>query len=923
MAVSPVRRACALLLLLLAAPLPVASAQAEEPPFRVEPAQGDLATRFRFEGPAHLFGEERLADRAFASVPFSWVPESEVGAPPRVRVEDGVALLSAGPAEGPGTVFLRQDVRPAPGWHELRVGARLAEGEAFRGLLLLRQRDDAGAERDDVVPFPLGRAREEVRVPFEVAEGTALLSVHLRYELAKGQRATVAFDAPSLRPAPRMSWAFEDGAVNGSVVERTFARPGDHEARFFVEGAPAGARVVPVVNRAPVPNVRLVLKEGAWLLDGRESFDPDAPQHLRNAAFAEGATGWTLDTPEVAGDATMQALRDEGRDVLRVSTGAAHPSGSVWAYQELSGVPKGPLDFRVDVRDSGDHAGYAVVLRELGPDARDTVITADPSRGWQTLSARWTPLPTATALFVQLRFLVDADQPTTVDFANATLAPALRHAWTVEGRAAGTEPVVPWPAGPEGPRSVRLEVTDHLGSKANVSTTLEALPPPPTEGSPLGPRLVLAGEPARWSLADVRFPAMELLRNGDFERGVAGWGFDASEVGGRANASMEPGRGGRVVRVDFNASTNGTFFLVQDVPVRNGTQYDFSVVRRDAGLDHYAFLVREHGFNQTRHRTPQAWVDDLWILPSTSDWEAAARRWKPTYPDSTHVAVYVRGSAKEGQAGTAWFDNVSFAPARAVQWTLDGRPLTTGLDLPLPGLAPGSHLLEATVRSGGKAVDVSIPVHALNASHAVLHPDLEGGVRAQWRFPADAPVREVVLSQGANRTSVRALEGVHVFEAPPANGTYALEAVTPEGQRLVVANGTLRAGAFAELLAMTPARPTRGDEATLWARALDPRIERLEAVVDGDVVPMRLLPNGTWEGTWRVPRLRVGEAADVVFRAADARGREGRVDAAALPVEPFAGGARPLPWLALLAGATALAFAAPLLPGVTRWRRGG
>lgn len=901
---------CALLPLLL----PAAAAQAPEP-FAAEPLSGGLRTTFRFEAPASLLGPNLLANPGFEGDLAPWSAASEVGAPAQARAEGGVAFLSVGTATEARTVYLRQEVAPPSGRLDFRVKARLVEGEVLRGVLLFRETGPFG-ERDTVVPYQPGEAWQEVRATLAIGADARALGVLLRYEMRVGRSATVAFEAPSLRASPLVAWDLAGQAAEGAVAETRFDRPGDHTVTMRVDGRVAGARTVHVENLAPEVAIASVRGPRAWLLDGRATVDPDAPEYL-----APGPRAWTLDAPEVAGDATMETLREGGRSLLRVRVGGAHPAGSVWAFQQVD-APRGvPLELKVDVRDDADHPGYALVLRELGPSPRDTLVQAPASAEWQTLGATWTPQANATALYVQLRFLADADQPVTVDFANVSLSPAKQYLWRVDGRAVGREAALPWPGVAEGPHEVRLQVTDARGAKAERATTLEA--PALVEGRVLGPTLVRAGEPARWSLGETRFPTLEMLQNGGFDRSLRGWGLVSGEIGGGATATVEPGLSGRSARLDYAAVANGSFFLVQEVPIRNGTPYDLSLFRRDTGVDHYALILREVGFDQARARTPEPWDDRLITLPSAPGWTPSVHRWEAAHPDSTAVQVYLRAGAVAGTRGAVWFDNVSFAPARGSAWAFDGEPQGGGRTLTIPAVPPGDRLVNATLRSGGLSATLRLPVHALDAQVA-LHPGLEGGVRASWSLAPGSPAGVVRLTR-ENLSTDHAERTGEAFDAGPpggGNASYALTFVSARGESLVLANGTLRPGAFAELVGVTPERPSRGGEARVLVRGLDPRLSALEVVLDGVPVALRPLGDGLWEGDWRVP-LTTWREAGVSFHGRAGGDLQGSVAGASVEVEPFRRDAPPL-WLGLVAGAALLAWGPTLAQGVRRrWRRGG
>lgn len=926
MAVKPHRALLALALLTLPTlAAPPAAAQPQEPPFHVTPPEGDLRTTFRFEAPASLVGPELLRDVRFEEGPPAWEVFEEVGAETRARTEGGVAYLSSGPALRQGTVFLRQEVPvQGPGWVDFAVHATLVEGNASRGVLLFRQVDEAGARHDELAFFDLEPARVEVRAAFPLLAGTRQLDVLLRYEMTPGQQATVAFEAPTLRQTPRLEWSFGADAspASGAALERAFGRAGAFNATLAVDGTPVGTRLVRVVDQPPVADFRLVRLDEGWFLDGRSSRDPDARELLRNGAFLRRTAGWTLEAPEVANDSTMEVVREEGRDVLRISTGPQHPAGSVWAYQEVAGARPGtPLEFRVDVRDEGDHDGYAIVLREV--DRRganhDTLVRAEALGDWQSLYARWTPTPNATRLYVQLRYLAPADREVSADFANASLTPALAYRWTLQGRAAGDTPMIGWPPSLRMPRDVRLAVTTPGGATTFLERTLEA--PPVVEGWP-GPLLVRAGENVKWTAADVRFTSIETMRNGGFEREARGWDLDAEEIGGNATLRFEPGPNGLAARVDFNATQNGTLHLSQRVAIRGDESYDLSFLRKDEGARGHSVLLRELGSSRVRFRSPP-WEDTTTPFPSSPDWQADVVRWRPRHNDSSLVLVHLRVVLEEGDAGTVWFDNASFQPTRQVRWALDGEDKgpqpTIRLELP-----KGPHEVNLSLRSGTiPRVNLTLPVYAFDPADVSLHAALDGAIRATWRLPDDSPATGVLLVHDGGRVEAAGRNGTHAVVSPPPNATYELFVLAPGQPPLRLANGTHRPGFFAELANVTPATPTRGDDVRLVARVHDPTVDALVALVDGVEVRLARGEDGNWTGNWRVPLVRPEGPATVVLRGRDAEGREGATPAFALPVEAYAGGASPLPWLGLAALAGLVAWAAPWLAGVIRSRRGG
>ncbi|MHB8603796.1 MAG: hypothetical protein ACYDCK_00970 [Thermoplasmatota archaeon] len=664
---------------------------------------------------------------------------------------------------------------------------------------------------------------------------------------------------------------------------------------------------------SPLPSITLTLTEDGWALDARATVEPGVANRLKNGDFSEGTSDWTLDTPEVGHVGNLTA------PPLRIELPARHPGGSVWAYQRVEGAPHDPMDFQVSVRDDGHIAGYAIVLREETSNrSQDVVVEAPPSPTWRTLSARWTPDPWATALYVQLRVLAPADTALWVEFSDARLLPAARWSWALDGATLVADgPVAPLPRGLVGTHEARLDIRTYANETASTTWTFTA--PPLLAGRLLGPSLVRTGASVGWSAADLRPAGGERLANGAFDAGTWGWRLDATEIGGNASASADSAGGfdGAAARIDLRAAKSGTAYLVQDVPLNAARSYDFSVLRRDTGVLKYGFLVRETGFSREVHPTPYPWFDTEWELPSAANWTPFAARWHPHFNDSTRALVFLRVYARPDDRVSVWFDDVSLAPERTFAWTLDGRPVGDAADLAIPAIAAGEHALAVNVDGIGNATR---EVLALDAS-AALAPTVGGSVRASWSVPS--AIATIRISKGGTTRLVAASAGAWIDPAPSAApARYRVDALAQDSSSVTLADGIVTSGEFAVIDAVVPPTPTRGDLVVLRAHVLDPDVAILTLDIEGARVPLARDANGTWSGVWRVPLWAAGDLSGK-FTAATQGGAVGSTAAGTLSVTAFTNEEQPIVPIFVVLLAAAGGWLAPWIAGVNARRRGG
>ena len=174
---------------------------------------------------------------------------------------------------------------------------------------------------------------------------------------------------------------------------------------------------------------------------------------------------------------------------------------------------------------------------------------------------------------------------------------------------------------------------------------------------PLGGKVALRDS----DYAGIRFhdnslPA-NLLKNGDFERGMSPWRV----AGEGSTARIEAVAGGHALRIDTKEFTS--LHVWQQAPIDPRRRYRLSLRARTAppGLTGYVFS-QVLPFN--RHGRPMGWVradhaqEFTYVTGKTDGWVGREQVFS-VRPDSQSVVIYLRVA---DTIGTVWIDDVRLAP---------------------------------------------------------------------------------------------------------------------------------------------------------------------------------------------------------------------------------------------------------------------
>lgn len=401
---------------------------------------------------------------------------------------------------------------------------------------------------------------------------------------------------------------------------------------------------------------------------------PGAPNLLSDAR-------WTAEASEVA----PFAFAPDGI-TLRVEN--ATRGGTFWLVsRELPAFDAGALSVRL--RAAGDLGRFALLVRERGPGgesdstffyppvAEETLATfpwarvrADAETVRVFLRAEIAPGASATAAFSEAYFGADGTQ------------------WREPGAAA------PFAFGPRAetrasrPGPVQVVVED--GSGAVIAEAIAPASPPvaafvagPSPDLPGAIRLDARGSTSVWH--------PELVRNGAFDEGLAGWKLAPHELGPQTTALVDDGR----LRLANEApSANASAWATQRVAVVPHRWHLFTweePLDPRGGATAAPVIVEPDG---TRHEFPPA--------AGASRDRARALSFVPEHAE---VEIQLRAIYRAGWPGATSFDAVSLREALPFEWAIEGVGTLDGILLDAPAKAAGANLtLTAVDRFGSPSV---------------------------------------------------------------------------------------------------------------------------------------------------------------------------------------------------------------------------
>lgn len=531
--------------------------------------------------------------------------------------------------------------------------------------------------------------------------------------------------------------------------------------------------------------------------------------------------GWTPDAREVA-PADFR-VGDLSLEVVNASRG-----GTFWLVSdEVAAFGSGSLSLRV--RAIGDLGRFAFIVREYGSadsEAKaDSTFFFDPVPRESLATFAWSLQNAgATGVRVFLRAELAAGASASVTFRDTYFGPDQ------------TEWRTPSASGPfaHGPRaaleaSAPGEVTveaERGGRRATITSTAVAGDPSASFVAGASPALLGGVRLDATRSASAWHP--NLVEDGGFEYGTAAWRLAPHELGPHARASATNGR----LRVEADASADGSAWVAQRVPIERGTTYLFSwtePVEPRAAATPAPVLVEADG---TRHE------------PAPFAGAVRDVRRALSFTASSHaVEIQLRGLFRGGTSGSVSFENVSLVRALSHSWSIDGVPVGDGaiLDVPARDADLIARLVVHDLVGGEARAELAIPRGVRDRPKVALSED-----------PVAALVgRELLLD--ATPTSVPAFDRLRASDA--AGDWRAEDVEAPRRFSFDADNGQLRvtskvategagAGFHREV------RGTVGREHIFTFRyRTDGAVESVQAVSeDGGAIARSVLPPSR---TWR------------------------------------------------------------------------
>lgn len=507
--------------------------------------------------------------------------------------------------------------------------------------------------------------------------------------------------------------------------------------------------------------------------------------------------GWTFNAGSLAPNATFTHHRgDDGW--FEISVASAPRAGSAFVSAS-TGITNATYEALLDYRTTGRPSGVLLLFRESGYSPAkngvnvstwDTVVRLPPSAIPTQGLANWTPrFPDSSRVSMHIRLEVPQGESATVAATRASLRPAPRYAWDLDGDgnwdASGAVITAHFD---EGRHVVRVLVVQPDGARASSAQTVDVVSRPLFASFSLSPPAARSFRPVVVTLDASRSfdpNARSVLENGNFVGGLHGWTASTSEIGmGNATTAVDVERGYSFASLSLKASRSGAAFLSQTAPVAPGRTYLFEAdVRDDGGIASYVLLLRERNASAT-FDTPVA------RGPTHGEWQRVSTRWTPTMPDAGNVTVMlrVRMNASAHTEAVVDFADVSLTPLPRFQWFVDDAPLSRHEPIvEWTTDQPGPHRVRLMVSSGRLVANASA-VFTLEVPEPTV--EIRGpkavrvGVNASWEAITNLPsVAENLLAPNGTIEWQQSFGGIGAAAAldVASDGTHQLRVRTERG----------------------------------------------------------------------------------------------------------------------------------------------
>lgn len=616
----------------------------------------------------------------------------------------------------------------------------------------------------------LPRDWTRVEVPWAPRHADATeVTVAFRFLATPGSTASVGLDNLTLQPGASFAWSFDPDAVanvTGATASVTFGFPGDREVRVRIVNTTGASwnrtAVVRVRSDAPTAAVHgptQVVAGGVGEFEATGLTDPDERPLLRNPSLAT-MDGWSAAFASVGGNGTAAAAEADGERGVRIAATATR-AGGMYLAQAFPIVHEGEHTLRARYRDSGNLSHQWILRESGGPEPRETFLRPPRSPdAWSLAELNWTPAPGSKAGELLLRVLLAANESGEAWFRDVDVAPALRHAWDVDGDG-GTDATgrrVALPFRTPGRVEAALVTTDRFGARSVTPFAVEVVPPV-LEAAVSGPGVVVLGEEARYR-AEAWTRGGNLLADPALARASA-WNLTAA-----ATTLASWGADGGL-RLRVNGGERGhSLTLSQTVPLEPRATYRFEVDERDGGVVRYEHVLREVG--------PRSALEAILRTPAAPEGNRTVMTWTPTLPDARQALVTLRivvppNATDVVHVRAPSLTLVAPAPGPTFTWTAPGTP--DGATLAAAFDAPGVRDVAVRAEDQGRVAEARTTVLVLERAPR-LHASIGGSVVVT--LPDGV---EGLLAWGPENGTKRLYAAAPVRElpAPPAGGeAYAL-----------------------------------------------------------------------------------------------------------------------------------------------------
>lgn len=816
-----------------------------------------------------------------ATLPTSWVPGAGEVAPDAAtdRSASGMLALEVRGATRAGTFYFSSaQAAPIPPARRAVFSAWVrAEGDVARLPLLLRETGFAGAaqrpeEGDTVVGVAASPTWTFVSFAWTPRHPDSTgVGIALRGELDGPGSGLVAFADPYFGD-DATTWTLDDATtpfargpragltlpLEGAHVVRA-RRPDGRVQEYALDHPEVGARLARL-DALPSPT----LPGGVRFVAARVEHGLQ-PELLVNGDFRQGVTGWGLAPWERGRAATL--VRDGSS--LRMRVAAAPDNGSAWLAQGVAWTPGVPFELVWRAHDDRGLARYEVIVLESdGTRHASRAAAGGPHGAGDVL--RFTPRSPRGE--VQLRAIFLGGASGDVWFDDASLRPAFRYAWSLDGTLVGDDsPLVDVALDRGVPHALEVAIADAAGNVGRGRATVPpgaALDPVPIEarGAPAVGRV---GAPVELDLSASWDGSFDALAH---PTPWAGWGTEDGEAPGHVVVARGANGSMAVRYLDADASFGAGIQRVLDAPPHPQGSDLVVHYRTEGAIERVQLLARYH-----RGGAPD-YVEYRTNASPSPNGSVAWLRIPPAPPDHTLVLLGLRALVKEGAPGLLELSNASFAPAFSYMWSLPDQQGPVGqLLADEPGLRAWRVRVETP---GGSAWNASGTVGFLPTTDP--YPTLTAGVRATWNATWLPPGARVRLEGPASAVAEGAAGAVATSTFLP--GRYEAWGESAGGARVLLGNATFadRSG-----LATTEWSGARGANVPFRFALPDRDLANATLVLASGLREARVpLARGAqgWSGNWTVPAAWLPGSTRLALDLEESGGSRARIEAGSLDV---------------------------------------